>query len=128
VNWADVLRAAGAFALVLVSLTLSFVLVRLAATLQRTNELLSALDREAVSAVVRVNSLLDQASGELTKVDTLLDTAVSGAEAADRTVRRVAAAVERPVSRLSEAAAFVRGAASSFVARRQDRAGGGERS
>jgi hypothetical protein len=120
-EWADVLRAAGAFALVLVSLTLAFALIRLAAALQRTTELLASLDREALPAIGKVNALLDGATHQMVKVDAMLETAVDGVQSADRTVRRVGAAVEKPLGTAAEGAAFVSGFTSSFRARRDER-------
>jgi hypothetical protein len=124
VNWADLLRAASAFAIVLVALTLGYALIRLASLLDRSREYLNAIDRETVSALERVNGLLDQAGGQMTKIDTLLTTAVDGTQAAERSVRRIAAAVETPLAKAAELAAFLRAAASSFGARRTDRRSG----
>ena len=65
--------------------------------------------------------LLDQASGSLGKVDTILDTAVTGTQATEDVVRKTAGAVSKPLGAVAEAGAFVSGAASSFRARRSER-------
>jgi hypothetical protein len=120
-DWADVLRAAAAFFLVLTGLALTYVLVRLAATLERVNTLLGSLDREAVPVIGKVGTTVDQVSQQLEHVDRILVTTADGVESADRTVRRVGRVLEVPVGKVAEASAWVGGATSSFRARRAER-------
>jgi hypothetical protein len=120
-DWADVLRAAAAFFLVLTGLALTYVLVRLAATLERVNTLLASLDREAVPVIGKVGNTVDQVSRELDHVDRILVTTADGVESADRTIRRVGRVLEVPVGKAAEASAWVGGATSSFRARRAER-------
>jgi methyl-accepting chemotaxis protein len=122
-DWADVLRAAAAFFLVLTGLSLTFVLVRLAGTLDRVNALLGSIDREALPMIGKVSATVDQVSQNLEQVDRILVTTADGVESADRTVRRVGRVVEVPVGKVAEASAWVGGATSSFRARRAQRRG-----
>ena len=80
---------------------------RAAAWLVAATDLLRNVDREALPAIAKVNTLLDQASGSLGKVDTILDTAVTGTQATEDVVRKTAGAVSKPLGAMAEAGAFV---------------------
>jgi len=120
-DWADVLRAAAAFFLVLTALGLTYVFVRLAGTLERLNTLLGSIDREGVPVIGKVSTTVDQVSRELDHVDRILVTTADGVESADRTVRRVGRVIEVPIGKAAEASAWVGGATSGFRARRAER-------
>jgi hypothetical protein len=120
-DWADVLRAAAAFFLVLTALGLTYVLVRLAGTLERLNVLITNVDREGVPVIGKVATTVDQVSHELEHVDRILVTTADGVESADRTVRHVGRVLEVPVGKAAEASAWVGGATSGFRARRAER-------
>jgi hypothetical protein len=122
-DWADVLRAAAAFFLVLTGLSLTFVLVRLAGTLDRLNVLLGSIDREALPVIGKLSTTVDQVSHNLEQVDRILVTTADGVDSADRTVRRVGRVIEVPIGKVAEASAWVGGATSSFRARRAERRG-----
>ena len=120
-DWGDVLRAAAAFFLVLTGLSLTFVLVRLASTLDRMNTLLTNVDREGIPVITKVSTTVDNVNHELEHVDRILVTTADGVESADRTVRRVGRIVEVPIGKVAEASAWIGGATSSFRARRAER-------
>ena len=120
-DWADVLRAAAAFFLVLTALGLTYVLVRLAGTLERLNALIASVDREGVPVIGKVATTVDQVSHGLEHVDRILVTTADGVESADRTVRRVGRVLEVPIGKAAEASAWVGGATSGFRARRAER-------
>ena len=110
-----------AFFLIVAALVVAWLGTRAAAWLAAATELLQNVDREALPTIGRVNVLLDQASGSLGKVDTILDTAVAGTQATEDVVRKTAGAVSKPLGAVAEAGAFVSGATSSFRARRSER-------
>ena len=110
-----------AFFLIVSALVVAWLGTRAAAWLQASTELVRNVDREALPAIGRVNVLLDQASGSLGKVDTILDSAVAGTQATEDVVRKTAGAVSKPLGAVAEAGAFVSGATSSFRARRAER-------
>jgi uncharacterized protein YoxC len=131
-EWDDVLLAAAAFFLVVTALSLSFLLLRLAATLTRVNALLASMERDGIPLLERVavtldqvTTTLDQVNRQLGKVDTLLDSAVGGVQSADRTARSVSRVVGAPIVRLAEASALVRGSVSGLLHRRGARPGSG---
>lgn len=117
----DLAFLALAFFLFVAALVIAWLGTRAAAWLAAATDLLRNVDREALPAIAKVNTLLDQASGSLGKVDTLLDTAVTGAQATEDVVRKTAGAVSKPLGAMAEAGAFVTGAASSFKTRRSER-------
>jgi hypothetical protein len=117
----DVAFLALAFFLIVAALVIAWLGTRAAAWLAAATDLLRNVDREALPAIAKVNTLLDQASGSLGKVDTILDSAVTGAQATEDVVRKTAGAVSKPLGAMAEAGAFVSGAASSFRTRRAER-------
>jgi hypothetical protein len=117
----DLAFLALAFFLFVAALVIAWLGTRAAAWLAAATDLLRNVDREALPAIAKVNTLLDQASGSLGKVDTLLDTAVTGAQATEDVVRKTTGAVSKPLGAMAEAGAFVSGAASSFKTRRSER-------
>lgn len=117
----DLAYLALAFFLIVTALAIAWLGTRAAAWLAAATELLRSVDREALPAIARVNTLLDQASGSLGKVDTILDSAVTGAQATEDVVRKAASVVSKPLGAVAEAGAFVSGAASSFRTRRSER-------
>ena len=110
-----------AFFLFVAAIVLAWVGVRAAQWLSASTRLVQSIDREALPAIATTNAILGQASGQMEKVDRILDTAVGGVEAADKTVRRVAAVLEKPLSLMGQASAFVAGSSSSYRARRAER-------
>jgi hypothetical protein len=117
----DLAYLALAFFLIVAALVVAWLGTRAAAWLSAATDLLRNVDREALPAIAKVNTLLDQASGSLGKVDTILDTAVTGAQATEGVVRKTADVVSKPLGAVAEAGAFVSGAASSFRTRRSER-------
>ena len=117
----DLAFLALAFFLFVAALVIAWLGTRAAAWLVAATDLLRNVDREALPAIAKVNTLLDQASGSLGKVDTILDTAVTGTQATEEVVRKTAGAVSKPLGAMAEAGAFVSGAASSFKTRRSER-------
>lgn len=117
----DLAYVALAFFLIVAALVVAWLGTRAAAWLQAATDLLRNVDREALPAIAKVNTLLDQTSGSLAKVDTILDSAVTGAQATEDVVRKTAGVVAKPLGAAAEAGAFVSGAASSFRTRRTER-------
>lgn len=117
----DLAYLALAFFLIVSALVIAWLGTRAAAWLSAATDLLKNVDREALPAIAKVNTLLDQASGSLGKVDTILDSAVTGAQATEDVVRKTANVVSKPLGAVAEAGAFVSGAASSFRTRRSER-------
>ncbi len=113
-----------AFFLFVAALVVAWLGTRAAAWLTAATTLLQNVDREALPAIGKVNTLLDQAGSSLGKVDAILDSAVAGTQAAEGVVRKTAGVVAAPLGMVAEAGAFVTGAASSFRARRADRHAG----
>ena len=117
----DLAYLALAFFLIVAALVIAWLGTRAAAWLTAATDLLRNVDREALPAIAKVNTLLDQASGSLGKVDVILDSAVTGAQATEDVVRKTAGVVATPIVAVAEAGAFVSGAASSFRTRRSER-------
>ncbi len=117
----DLAYLALAFFLIVAALVIAWLGTRAAAWLTAATDLLRNVDREALPAIAKVNTLLDQASGSLGKVDIILDSAVTGAQATEDVVRKTAGVVSKPLGAVAEAGAFVSGAASSFRTRRSER-------
>ncbi len=117
----DLAFLALAFFLFVSALVIAWLGTRTAAWLTAATELLRNVDREALPAIAKVNTLLDQASGSFGKVDSILDSAVTGTQAAESAVRKTADAVSKPLGAVAEAGAFVSGSASSFRTRRAER-------
>ncbi len=117
----DLAYVALAFFLIVAALVIAWLGTRAVAWLQAATDLLRNVDREALPAIAKLNTLLDQASGSLGKVDTILDSAVTGAQATEDVVRKTAGVVSKPLGAVAEAGAFVSGAASSFRTRRSER-------
>jgi uncharacterized protein YoxC len=106
-TWGDVWRIALAVFLVVVGLSLAWVLVRLAGTVDRLSSFIRGVEHELVPVITKVGGSVDRVNGQLDKVDQMTDSAVDAVENVDTAVRAVSLAVSRPVQKVSGFAAGV---------------------
>jgi len=117
-TWGDLWRLALAIFLLAVGLTLGYVLVRLAGTVDRLSSLIKGVEETALPVVTKVGGSVDRVNLQLDKVDRITDSAVDAADSADTAVRAVSMAVTRPVQKVSGLAAGVSYGAADFKMRR----------
>ncbi|HEX2505960.1 MAG TPA: hypothetical protein VHK22_07115 [Gaiellaceae bacterium] len=104
-----------------VAVTLSYLLLRLAAAVGRLTGFIGGLEQELLPVITKVGGTVDRANAQLDKVDQVTDSAVDAADAVDTTIRAVTLAVTRPVQRISGLAAGIAHGFSAFRVRRDRR-------
>lgn len=114
----DVWRAALAFFLIAVGLTLSYVLIRLGGAFGRLAAFIKGTERDLLPVMVKAGGTVDRVNDQLDKLDVVTDSAVSMAESADTAVRAVSTAITTPVKKVSGLSAAVSHGFSAFRARR----------
>jgi uncharacterized protein YoxC len=103
----DVVNIALAAFLVLVALSIGWVALATATTLERLSSLIKGTQAEVLPVVSKVGTTLDHVNDQMVKVDHITDSAVDAADSADTAVRAVSLAVTRPVQKVSGFAAGV---------------------
>jgi uncharacterized protein YoxC len=106
-TWGDVWRIALAAFLVVVGLSLAWVLLRLAGTVDRLSSFIRGVEHELVPVITKVGGSVDRVNGQLDKVDQMTESAVDAVDNVDSAVRAVSLAVSRPVQKVSGFAAGV---------------------
>ena len=119
----DAWRIALAGFLVVTGLGLTYVLIRLGATLGRLNTILEGVSGEIVPMLGKVSTTLDHVNDELDKVNRITETAVDAADKLDSAARAVSIAVTKPVKAASGVSAGVAHAFNSFRGKRSQRGG-----
>jgi uncharacterized protein YoxC len=117
-SWGDLWRLALAVFLLAVGLSLAWLLVRLAGTVDRLSTFITGAQEEILPVINKVGGSVDRVNGQLDKVDQITDSAVDAADAADTAVRAVSMAITRPVQKVSGFAAAVSYGAADFKTRR----------
>jgi uncharacterized protein YoxC len=117
-SWGDLWRLALAVFLFAVGLSLAYLLVRLAGTVDRLSSFISGGEREILPVVNKVGGTVDRVNKELDKVDQIVDSAVDAADSVDTAVRITTRAVSRPVQKVSGFAAGVSYGAADLKTRR----------
>jgi|SRR5436190_16822265 len=119
----DAWRYALAAFLILTALGITFVLLRLAGTLQRVNTMLDGLVQELVPLLGKVSTSVDHVNSELEKVGHITDSAVDATDKVDQTVRTVSEVISKPVRAAAGVSAGIRHSVESFRAKRGQRGG-----
>ena len=117
----DVLWIALSAFLVLVGIALSYVLLRLGATVRRVSSLIQGLEKEVLPLINKAGGTVDRVNAQLDKVDRVTDSAVDAADSLDTAVRAVTIAITRPVEKISGIAAGLAHGLSALRARRDVR-------
>jgi hypothetical protein len=117
-DWSDVLRAAASLFLVLTGITLSYLLIRAAHTLDRVSAAVDKTVDEALPLLGKAGETLDQVSGQLAQAERITGTAADAVEAAERSARAVVAGISRPVNAVAGGVGAVESAVRRLVRRR----------
>jgi hypothetical protein len=112
----DVLWVCLSAFLVVVGLTLSYLLLRLAASAARLTTLLRGLEGSVPALVDKLGGSVDRMNLQLDKVDLVTTSAVDAADAADTAIRAVSMAITRPVQKVAGVArGFSHGTSALFA-------------
>ena len=117
-SWGDLWRLALAVFLLAVGLSLAWVFLRLAETVQRLSALIRGIERELVPVIGKVGESVDRVNGQLDKVDQITDSAVDAVNGVDTAVRAISLAIARPVQKISGFAAGLSYGAADLKAHR----------
>jgi hypothetical protein len=117
-TWGDLWRLALAVFLFAIGITLAWLLVRLAGTVDRLSAFIRGAEESVFPVVNKVGGSVDRVNVQLDKVDRVTDSAVDAADSVDTAVRAVSMAITRPVQKVSGFAAGVSFGAADFKARR----------
>jgi len=117
-TWGDLWRLALAIFLLAVGLSMAWLLVRLAGTVDRLSSFITGAEREVLPVINKVGGSVDRVNLQLDKVDQITDSAVDAADSVDTAVRAVSTAITTPVQKMSAIAAAVSYGAADFKARR----------
>ena len=118
IDWADVLRGALAFFLVVVGIGIAYVCVRLGALLNRMARTVGQMTDEVVPILNRAQTTVDGINLELVRVDDIMVSAVNATKGAEKTVTSISGAVTAPVRKASGLAAAAKEAFATFRTRR----------
>lgn len=118
IDWADVLRGALAFFLVVVGIGIAWACVRLGGLFGRVSGSVGRVTDEVVPILTRAQTTMDGINTEIARVDEIMQTAVATTKGAERAVTSVSKAFTAPARRLSGLAAGVQEAMATFRARR----------
>jgi uncharacterized protein YoxC len=117
-TWGDLWRLALAVFLFAIGIAFAYLLVRMAATVDRLSAFIRGAEESVFPVVDKVGGSVDRVNGQLDKVDQITDSAVDAADSVDTAVRAVSMAITRPVQKVSGFAAGVSFGAADFKARR----------
>ncbi len=117
-TWDDLWKLALAVFLLSIGITASYLLVRMAGTVDRLSDFIRGAETSVFPVVDKVGGSVDRVNLQLDKVDQVTDSAVDAADSVDTAVRAVSHAITRPVQKVSGFAAGVSFGAADFKARR----------
>lgn len=120
IAWADVLRGALSFFLIIVGVGIAYVCFRLGGVLRRMSMTVVRVTDEVVPILTRAQTTVDGINLELQRVDEIMVSAVNATKGAEKTVTSISNAVTAPVKKASGWAAAAREAMSTFRARRAE--------
>ena len=120
--WADVLRGALSFFLVVVGIGIAYVCVRLGGVLGRVSVSMVRVTDEVVPILSRAQTTVDGINLELARVDEIMVSAVNATKGAEKTVTSISHAVTSPVKKASGWAGAAKEAMATFRARRAESA------
>jgi hypothetical protein len=121
IAWADVLRAALSFFLVIVGVGIAYVCFRLGGVLRRMSQTVVRVIDEVVPILARAQTTVDGINLELQRVDEIMISAVNATKGAEKTVTSLSNAVTSPVKNASGFAAAAKEAMATFRAKRAER-------
>lgn len=116
--WADVLRGALSFFLVVVGVGIGYVCVRLGGMFGRLTVSVREVTDEVVPILAAAQTTVDGINLELERVDEIMVSAVNATKGAEKTVTSISNAVTAPVKKASGFAAAAKEAMATFRARR----------
>lgn len=122
IAWADVLRAALSFFLVIVGIGIAYVCFRLGGMLRRMSVTVVRVTDEVVPILSRAQTTVDGINLELQRVDEIMVSAVNATKGAEKTVTSLSNAVTAPVKKASGIAAAAKEAMATFRAKRAEHA------
>ncbi len=117
-TWDDLWKLALAVFLFAIGITASYLLVRMAGTVDRLSAFIRGAEKSVFPVVDKVGGSVDRVNLQLDKVDQVTDSAVDAADSVDTAVRAVSHAITRPVQKVSGFAAGVSFGAADFKAHR----------
>lgn len=120
IAWADVLRGALSFFLVIVGVGIAYVCFRLGGVLRRMSLTVTRVTDEVVPILSRAQTTVDGINLELQRVDEILVSAVNATKGAEKTVTSLSQAVTGPVKKASGFAAAAKEAMATFRAKRAE--------
>ena len=120
IAWADVLRAALSFFLVIVGVGIAYVCFRLGGVLRRMSQTVARVTDEVVPILSRAQTTVDGINLELQRVDEIMVSAVNATKGAEKTVTSLSHAVTAPVKKASGFAAAAKEAMATFRAKRAE--------
>lgn len=120
IAWADVLRAALSFFLVIVGIGIAYVCFRLGGILRRMSMTVVRVADEVVPILSRAQTTVDGINLELQRVDEIMVSAVNATRGAEKTVTSLSNAVTAPVKKASGLAAAAKEAMATFRAKRAE--------
>ena len=120
IAWADVLRGALSFFLIIVGVGIAYVCFRLGGVLRRMSMTVVRVTDEVVPILTRAQTTVDGINLELQRVDEIMVSAVNATKGAEKTVTSISNAVTAPVKKASGWAAAAKEAMATFRARRAD--------
>lgn len=118
--WADVLRGALSFFLVIVGIGIAYVCFRLGGMLRRMSMTVVRVTDEVVPILSRAQTTVDGINLELQRVDEIMVSAVNATKGAEKTVTSISHAVTAPVRKASGVAAAAKEAVATFRAKRAE--------
>jgi hypothetical protein len=121
IEWADVLRAALSFFLIITGIGIAYVCFRLGGMLGRMTRSVREVTDEVVPILTRAQTTVDGINLELERVDEIMVTAVHATKGAEKTVTTISNAVTSPVRKASGWAAAAKEAMATFRAKRAER-------
>ena len=120
IAWADVLRGALSFFLVIVGIGIAYVCFRLGGVLRRMSMTVVRVTDEVVPILSRAQTTVDGINLELQRVDEIMVSAVNATKGAEKTVTSISNAVTAPVKKASGLAAAAKEAMATFRAKRSE--------
>ncbi len=120
IAWADVLRAALSFFLIIVGIGIAYVCFRLGGMLRRMSMTVVRVTDEVVPILSRAQTTVDGINLELQRVDEIMVSAVNATKGAEKTVTSLSNAVTAPVKKASGFAAAAKEAMATFRAKRAE--------
>ena len=118
IAWADVLRGALSFFLVVVGVGIGYLCFRLGGMFGRLSASVRRVTDEVVPILARAQTTVDGINLELQRVDEIMVSAVNATKGAEKTVTSISNAVTAPVKKASGFAAAAKEAMATFRARR----------